>query len=132
MYNQKILMIMIVTAGWFGEGTCETIGVPGSFSVTTYDFREDPPESLTKIGDGAVVIDGRHLDINDAIDGAYKLPMLDVMLEPGMMRRFLGEAKKAECPYGLLDYVALDIWTELHREKGYRIGRVSDRVVIWE
>jgi hypothetical protein len=132
MQAQKILMIMIVRAGWFGEGTCETIGVPGSFSVTTYDAREDPPESLTKIGNGAVVVDGRCVDLSTAIDGAYKLPILDVMLEPGMMRKLLGEAEKADGPYSSLDYVALDIWTELHRVKGYRIGKVSDGVVIWE
>jgi hypothetical protein len=134
MKNRKIKLIMIVRAGWFGDGTYKSSdGDICKFSVNTYDAREDPPESLTKEGHGAIVIDGRMLDIGTAIDGAYKLPLLDVTFAPGMGRKLFEEVGKAQEPYGSLDWVALDIWTEIHRAKGYRIGRINDNgTVDWE
>jgi hypothetical protein len=72
--------------------------------------------------------------MNTAIDGAYNLPLLDVQLAPGTMRRCLSDkVEEAVGPYRSLDYVSLDVWVGLHKEKGYRIGRVNDvGVVVWD
>jgi len=125
--NSQIVLIGISRAGWFANG----LDHGNTMSVSTYETTEEPPPSLLENAEGAWVVDGRRLELGVIVDEAFAGPMLDVQLARGMKRSWTKTEPAVE-PFGGLDFVALDIYIARKRAKGFRLGQVRGRGVVWE
>lgn len=129
MKKDNFLLIGIVDAGWYAKGI-SSMGC--LMSVTSYEVGELPPKDWM-VHEGCIVMDGRKVESNTQILEAYRGPMCDVSLPPGSCSKLLDKVSKYTGEkLGSLDSVSLDIFVDIRRKLGYRIGKIEGRKVVWE
>lgn len=129
MKKDNLLLIGIVDAGWYAKGISSMGYLMG---VRSYEAGELPPKDWM-VHEGCIVMDGRKVESDTQIREAYCGPICDVSLPPGSFSKLLDRVSKYTGEkLGSLDSVSLDIFIDLRRKAGYRIGKIENGVVVWE
>lgn len=123
----------IALAGVNGTSPNPWGSTPAQFS--SYDTRLEL--YMHRLINGGTVIDKRMAFARDAdacIKGVMSGPMLNPLLPKGIVDRcYLGHMDLNEAgTLRSLDYVALDIYCDLWRDLGARIGTRVNNTIIWD
>jgi hypothetical protein len=122
----------IVKAGWHAEGLNEN---DNRVSLSTWDTGYDPDPAQLVQSQGAWVIDARCISDDAAIEMALNGPMIDILLQDGLVRNVLHETRPAHEneEYTPLQFISLNLYVaNWAKHPEVRIGRVKGRKVIWQ
>jgi len=130
--SNKWKLWKIVKASWHAYGSNDT----GRMSLSTHDTGLDGPDPKDfPFSQGAVVIDARCISDEQAIDNAFKGPMVDVTLPAGHVSHWPSPERLYVVGEKLTSTmsVALDIYVDFWRQfPEVRIGKIDGLVVRWE
>jgi hypothetical protein len=146
MSKSKLHILKQVKNGWHGQGV--------NFSVTFYTTNIIHCLNSDYDYSDCVAIDAHEIDWGKAVDMALKGPMCEPSLPPNTVDKFLDKHKRtltdmlpglggdfktiglmtlvSEGTICSLDYVSRDIYVNLWRGAGAKIGKVVNGQVEWE
>lgn len=128
-YTPEYTVLGIATAGVYATAYCGT----SKISISIPDNRLDP--YLGNLLDGGTVIDKRPCLNNDNfVSMIVTGPMLDDLLPDQHIRPFLEPVRPItkNDKLGPLDFVSLDIYIDIWKAVGARIGKRSNNSIIWD
>ncbi len=141
----KCKLLEIALNGWHGEGD--------KSRVSFYTNRLD--DCLDYATEGCTILDKSMVAESDLIHNVISGPMVDVSLPPNTVDRFTTKDKQTasnmlpglggayavlaktaieETPekYGSLDKLSLDLYVDLWRKLGAKVGTYTKGKVVWE
>jgi hypothetical protein len=104
-------------------------------SVTIYDRRLHA--YYGDVREGGTIVDKRPCFAGEAKEAIHLVisgPMLELQLDNGMVKRFMGAMEKWDGMSEIhsFDYVSLNIYLEMWRKVGARVGIRRGDTIVWE
>jgi hypothetical protein len=153
MYGMKIVLIGRGNVGWHATTVGEPSPHGAAYTATGSSSGGSLQDYLKEAPEGTPIYDAEEADINAFTDFVVRGPMVKASLDKGEIHRF-SQADK-ECLLGMLpalggefqaigvlamagisslDYVAVDVYIQMLREKvpGVKVGKVVKSAVEWE
>jgi len=132
--NNPYMLVMQCQSGTFAEGVYYTGNkVSGRSSRSGYVALEN--FDFQGVCEGAVVIDARMFEFHKQVKLYAKTPMVDVSFKEKTIERFLGETQQVtSLPDNAtsLDNISLDLYVDIYRKEGAKIGRWLNNRIVWE